>query len=435
MESLLIYTHQLSPRLQYTLDLVFKEVLLTGYEITTDINYYNKHQQPRLAYTIEAPEHGLFIKSSAILFENKITSFIPKPVGTYGDFPVFFEGGTNSALPVDVFATVFYFATRYEEYLARTPDKHGRFRAEDSLAFKHGFLQKPFLNYLISDFANILQRHYPELKFERRQFNFLSTIDIDNAYAYAHKGFARNTGALFKEVLTLKWQQALRRIQSNVNDKKDPYNTFERIRQFSSYTQTALQFFVLIGDYSTYDKNPSYLNNDFRKLLLGLSHEFKLGLHPSYISSTECSKIKTEQQRLEDITGKKVTSARCHFLKVNLPQTYQHFQEYGIMDDYTMIFASQCGFRTGLCVPYTWYDLQREQKTRLTIHTSTVMEGVLRDYNQLSAGQAWLQIETLMAEVKKFGGEFVSVWHNDSFVNEQEEWINVYKQMLQLAKH
>lgn len=410
-------------------------MLLTDYEITTDLSYYYKEQRPRLAYTLEAAAHGLFIKSSALMFESSVAQFVPEPAGTYAGFPVFFETSSDSLMPVDIFATVFYFATRYEEYLAHRPDKHGRFRAEDSLAFKYDFLKKPVLNYLISDFANILQRHYPELKFERRQFNFLSTIDIDNAYAYAHKGFVRNAGALFKEVLTLKWQQALQRIQSNVNDQKDPYNTFEKIRQLSSDSQTALQFFVLIGDYAAYDKNPSHTSSGFRKLLSGLSQEFKLGLHPSYVSSTEPSKIRTEQQRLEAITKKKITSARCHFLKVELSQTYRHFQEYGITDDYTMIFASQCGFRTGLCMPYTWYDLTREQKTPLMIHPSTVMEGVLRDYNKLNSQQALQQIRELMAEVKTFGGEFVSVWHNDSFVNEQEEWISVYRQMLQMAKH
>ena len=33
-------------------------------------------------------------------------------------------------------------------------------------------------------------------------------------------------------------------------------------------------------------------------------------------------------------------------------------------------------------------------------------------------------------EVKKQGGEFISIFHNDSFVSEQKEWIDVYKILL-----
>ena len=59
--------------------------------------------------------------------------------------------------------------------------------AEESLAFKHHILNKPFLNSLIQDFASKLKQHFPQLEFKQRPFNFLSTIDIDNAFAYANK--------------------------------------------------------------------------------------------------------------------------------------------------------------------------------------------------------------------------------------------------------
>jgi hypothetical protein len=244
----------------------------------------------------------------------------------------------------------------------------------------------------------------------------------------------RNLGGLAKDVFNLRLSQVAQRIMSNLDEKKDPYNTFKLINSLSDETQTALQYFVLIGDYSTYDKNPHYNKVGFRKLLKGLSNKLEIGLHPSYESFNYLEKIEIEKKRLEDIIEKKVTSARCHFLRIKFPETYRAFINAGITDDYTMIYASQSGFRTGLCMPFPWFDLERNEITSLTIHPSTIMEGTLRDYNGYSIEHANATIHHLLSEVKKQGGEFVSVWHNDSFVPEQAEWIDVYKNLLQTSK-
>ena len=63
------------------------------------------------------------------------------------------------------------------------------------------------------------------------------------------------------------------------------------------------------------------------------------------------------------------------------------------------------------------------------------MEGTLRDYNKLSSNQATDYINKLMMEVKNQGGEFVSIWHNDSFVKEEQEWIDVYKHTVLNSKN
>jgi hypothetical protein len=39
-----------------------------------------------------------------------------------------------------------------------------------------------------------------------------------------------------------------------------------------------------------------------------------------------------------------------------------------------------------------------------------------------------------LREVKKYGGEFISIFHNDTFVDEQKEWIEVYETILKESK-
>jgi hypothetical protein len=43
-------------------------------------------------------------------------------------------------------------------------------------------------------------------------------------------------------------------------------------------------------------------------------------------------------------------------------------------------------------------------------------------------------INNLMTSIKNANGEFVSVWHNDSFTKENYKWIAVYEEMLKLLR-
>jgi hypothetical protein len=430
---ILIYTHTLSPRITYVMELVFGTVLQTPYELTTDRQAFEVSELPKLAYVKEPGMAKIRIRPHGLLLEKTMAEIRPVAAKEYKSFPVFFPSLEDDFLGYDLFAMVFYFATRYEEYLPHETDQHGRFKAEESIAFKQDCLHIPFLNKAIEDFAQKLKQEFPALVFTKRTFNFLSTIDIDNAFAYANKGFVRNAGGLMKDLLSFNFKKASERLAANRNENDDPYNTFGLIGAMGVGTHTDLQYFTLIGDYAAYDKNPSHNNSGFRDLLKGLSLNHRMGLHPSYESFNDLTKIDTEKKRLEGVIGKTVTSARCHFLRIKFPETYRQFIKDGITDDYTMIYASQCGFRTGLCVPYKWFDLEKNEATSLTIHTSAVMEGTLRDYNKLSADKAKEICSAMISEVKKYGGEFISIFHNDSFVSEQKDWIAVYHHILQEA--
>jgi GH25 family lysozyme M1 (1,4-beta-N-acetylmuramidase) len=56
------------------------------------------------------------------------------------------------------------------------------------------------------------------------------------------------------------------------------------------------------------------------------------------------------------------------------------------------------------------------------------MDGTLNQYLKLSPEQAIEQVNALMKEVKKHGGNFICIWHNDT-INNQGNWEN-WKQVL-----
>lgn len=117
------------------------------YELTTDRVFYELHIGKKFAYTNNVEGFTSHINSHTILFETSIRELNLACLETKSKLPVFFESSTQSIVTYDVFATVFYFATRYEEYGSSQLDNTKRFR-EQSLFYKHQLLQKPFLKYI-----------------------------------------------------------------------------------------------------------------------------------------------------------------------------------------------------------------------------------------------------------------------------------------------
>ena len=157
---ILVYTHNITPRIAYVIDLVFNSVLNNSFQLTDNKEVYHSSVLPKLAYTNVNEGFDVFIQSSNLLFETDIKTTLPTSEKHHVDFPKFFKSNTDDFLGYDFFAMVFYFATRYEEYLNTDTDEHQRFKAENSIAFKFNCLQIPFLNNAIEDFSKKLKLEF-----------------------------------------------------------------------------------------------------------------------------------------------------------------------------------------------------------------------------------------------------------------------------------
>ena len=109
--------------------------------------------------------------------------------------------------------------------------------------------------------------------------------------------------------------------------------------------------------------------------------------------------------------------------------------DYDITDDYSMGYAALPGFRAGICSTYNFYDLDREEETKLRIHPFAVMDGTLKDYMELSPDEAIDHIKVLIDEVKKVHGTFISLWHNETLSDKKRwnGWLRVYESLLEMA--
>lgn len=74
------------------------------------------------------------------------------------------------------------------------------------------------------------------------------------------------------------------------------------------------------------------------------------------------------------IAGKTITKSRQHFIKMDLPETYEQLLRNGITGDYSMGSGSINGFRASTASAFYWYNLKTETVTQLKIHPFCFMD-------------------------------------------------------------
>ncbi|WP_407281437.1 polysaccharide deacetylase family protein [Tenacibaculum maritimum] len=138
---------------------------------------------------------------------------------------------------------------------------------------------------------------------------------------------------------------------------------------------------------------------------------------------------------MERITNMPITRSRQHYLRFNLPETYQKLIDLEIVEDYSMGYADHVGFRASTCTPFYFYDLDFEIQTPLKIFSFALMDTTLNDYMKLTPKQSLGRIRDLKNEVKKVNGVFITLFHNESLSNylRWKGWGNVYKSMLKIV--
>lgn len=411
---------------------------MLGFSIsmTTDTEIFRVYSGPKFSYNDYPVADEFFVACTDILFDRGIEK-IELSFAKYLDLPCFFlTYNKKSVYNFDLFAASFFLLTRYEEYLPFIKDKFGRFSATESIAYQKGFLEKPVVNIWVKDFAEKLCERFPQLVPKRNKFEVLPTIDIDSAWAFKQKGFWRIVGGYLKNLRDRDYQEIKYRTRVLLRKEKDPFDTFDEMIQLHSDFELEAIYFILFADYNEYDKNIPVANRMFQALIRKLADYGSIGIHPSFASSQDLSKLKNEVSQLAEVVHTEISKSRQHFLMLRLPASYHELINCGIKEDYTMGYSDLPGFRAGICTPYFFYDLESEQPSSLKIFPFAVMEGTLKDYMNLDIEQSKNKIFDLIDEVKNVDGIFISLWHNESMSNQKRwvGWDKLYTQILSYAK-
>ncbi len=430
-DSLIIFIPNLTSRHQYIFKLVFNDIYKVDYELTDNIDYYINSNKNKINYSdTTILETEFFIQAHGLLDQKGVSEI--EIIITQGNIPFFFASNSEESYPFDIFSASFYLVTRYEEYLPHLKDNYNRYKAEESLAYRYGFLDKPIVNIWLKDFIHSIKSRFSSLFVVSPKFKYISTIDIDTAFLYKAKGFVRSIAFLFKAL----WSFDIKSLQFAflviAKKRKDPFDTYSLQINLQKKYNIDVRYFILLADYGLNDKNISHNNMSFQTLIKGLADLAPVGIHPSFGSNINQGKLFLEIKRLENIQKRETSFSRQHFLQLSLPETYVRLCDAGITDDFTMGYSNQLGFRAGIATKFLFYNLDTEQMLPITIHPFSISDTVLRYSLGLRPDNSIERIQAIIDEVKRIDGTLITVWHNDTFSNigDWKGWKNIYEDMI-----
>jgi hypothetical protein len=420
----------------YIFNFIFTDILQHPVEITSNKEDFIKSKKPKLNYSEKAFGKELFICAHELLFEKEIKKQ-NIVVTEWKNVKTFFQTDNNSFLPFDIFAASFYLISRYEEVLPHRPDVHGRFHPENSLAYKKNFLRMPIIDKWAYIMANQINKQHPSIDLGKRNFKYIPTIDVDNAYAYLYKGLVRTLGASARSFFNMNINENIERTKVLSGNKKDPFDTYQYIENLHRKYDEKTIYFFLTGKYGKYDRNVSLSKDSFQQLIKERAETAEVGIHFSYSSNRKEKLMANEVKQLKNILQKPVNKSRQHFIKLDMPVTYQRLLSIGINQDYSMGYPSEIGFRAGTATPFYYYDLENEIKTNLLVYPFQIMDGTFFQYYHQSPDEAWPQIKDIILKIKEINGVFISLWHNETFADRQKYngWGVLYEKMQELIHY
>lgn len=428
-----IYSQYSSPRVDYIFSTISDALGIRNVIVTTDKILFENSLDAKINYSsTRITEAELWIQPANLLFENEIKEQ-QIICFDYKESKAFFKT-SGGDFPFDIFASSFYLIARYEEYLPHKTDMYGRYAHENSIAYKENFLQSPLVNLWLQEFSKLLIKKFPSLTLHPTPFTFLPTYDIDIAFSYLHKGLLRNLGGFIKSMWLSEWALVKERMNVLFGKQQDPFDSFEWLDKLhQKYSLKPLYFFLLANKNKNYDKNILPEKLATKKLIQQHVKLYDIGIHPSWQSGDEPGLLKHEIKKLENLAGKTVTKSRQHYIRMDMPATYGKLIDAGITQDYSMGYGSINGFRASYCLPYLWYDLEKEETTNLTIYPFCYMDANSYYEQHYNCEDALKEMNYYYNITKQVNGLFITIWHNHFLGTDKmfTGWKEIYRTMIE----
>lgn len=436
---MIVFSNTITPRLQYILDFIGKEINDKPFRILTNETEFRDYGGPKINYSNERiTGEEFFLKPHTILFEGNVQVQSIECFEVNGT-KAFFK--TEGDFSFDIFAAAFYLISRYEEYLPHRKDMYGRYAHENSLAFNENFLHLPLVNLWLEDLKKKLKEKFSTkektVNLKHSTFNFIPTYDIDIAYSYKHKGFWRNAGGTLKALVKGEWSLVKERwrILRGIGD--DPYDAYTWMDKMHEQFQLKPYYFFHVGAKTgKYDKNISPARKAMQQLIQHHYYRYPIGIHPSWRSGDDPGLLVKEIQSLQKITSGKIHSSRQHYIRFGLPGTYRRLINAGIKYEFSMGYGSINGFRASVASSFYWYDLEKEMQTGLQLFPFCFMEANSFYEQKFSANQALEELQHYYKIVKSINGLLITIWHNNFLGTGKifAGWREVYEQFIKEAR-
>ncbi len=313
---------------------------------------------------------------------------------------------------LDMFAASFFMLTRWEEYVNRNRDDHSRFPATESLAYKQGFLDRPIVNEYVEELKKMLLEFDDSLVFKNREYQLFLTHDVDELYMWKSwkQVFRVGLGDIIKrKSLSLAFERIAEYFLIKKDKINDPFDTFDWLMDKSEAIGVKSRFYFMSGGVTKYDNRYKIDEPKSLELMEKIKKRGHIiGIHPSYNAFNDSMQFKKEVDALEKVVGGKITEGREHYLRFEVPATWQIWEDNGMEVDSTCGYADKEGFRCGTGDQFSVFNILSREKLNVKERPLVMMDCSLFDYNSHSYESAIEKID----KMRKHTNSFTILWHN-----------------------
>jgi hypothetical protein len=361
---------------------------------------------------------------------------LPTPGKQHIPYPLIEKTATGWTIHYDILGLVYWMLSRQEEAGRSDLDRHGRFPATASHAYKNDYLERPLADEWLAILAQVVQRTWPQLQLNQHKFSTTPSHDVDTPVRYGFLSFKQLLRAMASDIVRRHkltdalyapkiWKQSKAMLHT-----ADPFNTFNWIMDVSEKSAITSAFYFLCGRTepsrdALYDPGHPAIRELMRRIH-ARGHE--IGLHPSYNTYRKPDSIVSEARKLINICQEEGIAqsgwgGRMHYLRWQTPTTLYGWEQAGMAYDSTLSYADHPGFRCGTCHEYPAFDPVAGKALRLRIRPLIVMECTVMAprYMNLGSGELALRKFTqLKASCRAVNGNFTLLWHNSLLATPEE---------------
>ena len=348
------------------------------------------------------------------------------------------------SIPIDIFGSVFFMLSRYEEAISNARDVHDRFPDSASLASNQGYLHRPIVDEYVEILWSAFTKLWPGMHRKRRSTRTLVSCDVDSPFDPACSSIFRLGKRLLGRTLRERSLKSMSQVVTNYLGVKrgdysqDPYRAaIDWIMEVNERANNHVAFyFIPEKTDQKIDGNVVQLDEPRMSSLLRSIHArgHEIGIHPGYNTYKHpeafASAVQTLRRAMaEQGIEQNVLGGRQHYLRWQTSVTARLWEENGLTYDTTLTYSDRPGFRCGTCHEYPMYDLQRRSAMKLLQRPLIMMEA--ERYVRVAESRSPLELMLYYKRVcRQFSGDFTLLWHNSYLENARtrEQYCQIIEQ-------
>ncbi|HEU4373539.1 MAG TPA: polysaccharide deacetylase family protein [Telluria sp.] len=348
------------------------------------------------------------------------------------------------SIPIDIFGSVFFMLSRYEEAISQARDAHDRFPDSASMASNEGYLDRPIVDEYVEILWAAMSRLWPGLRRKRHLPRTLVSCDVDSPFDPACSSLYRLGKRLLGRTLRERSIKSMAQVVTNYIGVKrgdysqDPYRAaIDWIMEVNERADNHVAFYFIPEKTDLkIDGNVVQLDEPRMGSLLRSIHArgHEIGIHPGYntyqhpaafaSAVTTLRRALTEQGIKQDGLG-----GRQHYLRWKTSVTARLWEENGLTYDTTLTYSDRPGFRCGTCHEYPMYDVQSRSAMKLRQRPLIMMEA--ERYLRIADARSPLELMLHYKRIcRQFSGDFTLLWHNSYLENARtrEQYCQIIEQ-------